>query len=545
MMMEKKRHWTTLSILFFAFLLLMGSWSAAKAERIPKGKLISAISGDVGSLDPMISTGGGQWPALYIGTQQGLIETNSETYEYEPRLSESWKISEDGKVWEFKLRKGIRFHNGEPFNAQAVKFSIDRMLGWGEYDPKLKPKFKPRYRGIWKRLFERMEVVDDYTVRIYMKKKTAEMFVRMGAALPMVPPKYIREIGDEEYGRKPVYTGCWKITDRKIGESITLTANADYWNKNPKRGQLGVPYIKTVVQRLIPEDETRISALRVGEVDVIVNVPPHRAPALKKEGNIELKYQMVNAPIYIGINVALDKDPKTGKPNPWRDIRLRKAISYAINRDELVKHILTGQEPLHYMLTPGQLGFDQEIARKYIPPYDPEKARKLVKEAGYPNGIDAVLNAASGRLPMTKEVTDALSGYLTAVGIRTKISVVEYRVISSKIRSNELYPLDFFLAAPGPEPLFMLRGAMSSTNAWGLHKGDPVIDKYINQAFAEFDAQKRADIYQKLYAYFAENVVYFVPLYCSVDITGLRSDRWTWDLTRYGRYPQYHLFKAK
>ena len=534
----------TLGMMVCTGLLLLGLWSPAGAGS-PTGKLTSGISNDVGCLDPMVCTGGGFWPALYIGTFQGLIGVNSETYGYEPLLSESWKISDDGMMWEFKLKKEVRFSNGEPFNAQAVKFSTDRMLGRGEYDPKLKPKFKPRYRGIWKKLYEKVEVVDDHTVRFHMKQKTAEMFVRMDSAMPMVPPQYIRKIGDEEFGRKPISTGPWKITGRKIGESITLGANTDYWNRNPKKGQHSTPYIKTIVQRLIPEDETRISALRVGEVDLVVNIPPHRSDALKKDANINLKYQKENAPIYIGINVVKDKDPKTGKPNPWRDIRLRKAISYAINREELVKHILTGQEPLHYILTPGQLGFDPEIAKKYIPPYDPEKAKKLVKEAGFPKGLDAVLNAASGRLPMTKEVTEAIAGYLTSVGIRTKVSIAEYRVITGKIRSKELYPLDFWLAATGPEPLFMLRGAVASNNSWGLHRGDPVLDGYIKEAFAEFDPQKRAVIYRKIFAYFAEEAVFFVPLYCSVNITGLRGDRWTWEPTTYARWPEYHLIKHK
>ncbi len=541
MIIKVKQTWLPFFILLAAVILISGL--SLEANAAPKGKLISSYASPVGSMDSMISTGGGNWPTLSVGIWEGLILINAETYRYEPWLSESWEILENGMVWEFKLRKGVTFQNGEPFNAQAVKFSFDRMMGKGEWAPELRPKFKPRLRGMFGRLVKSIEIIDDYTIRFTMKRKTMEVFVRFGAAVPMVPPKYLLEVGDEAFAKKPIGTGAFKIVGRKIGESITLEAYANYWNKAPKKGQTGVPYIKTIFQRLIPEDETRISALRVGEIDLAVNIASHRVKSLEKEKNIGLKFHLSNAPVYVGINTAKLKDPKTGKPNPFLDLRVRKALSMSINREEIVKHILTGREPLHFMLTPGQLGFTEELAKKYIPAYDPKGARKLLAEAGYPKGIDAVLHAASGRLPMTKEVTDAIAGYLTAAGIRTKVSIAEYRVISAKIRTNELYPLDFFLAAPGPEPAFALRGAFHSKNVFGLHKGDPVMDKLIDEAFAEFDHEKRAKIYQKIFIYHAENAVFFAPLYNAVSVTGLRSDRWSWDISKWAGYPEF--FKIK
>lgn len=540
-MMRVKRTWVILIMVLVVGMVLSFSSYVAEAGRIPKGKLVTAYTLDVGSMDPMISVAGSNWPTFTIGVFEGLLWENAHTFEYEPTLCESWKILEGGMVWEFELRKGANFHNGEPFNAQAVKFSVDRMLGRGEYDPQLKPKFKPRYRRIFGRIIDRLEIVNDHNVRFHMKQRTAEVFPRFTYRFPMLPPKYIREMGDEGFAEKPIGTGCFKIVDRRIGETITLEANPDYWNKNPNRGEYGVPYVKTVLQRLIPEDETRISALRVGEVDLAVNIPPHRVKALEKEPEIAIKFVTVNAPSYVGINTALEKDPKTGKPNPWRDIRLRRAVSYAIDRKALIKHIGTGHEPLHYMLTPGQLGFDSESAKKYTR-YDPERAKKLVIEAGFPNGIDAILHGALGA-GMVKETTDAIAGYLTAVGIRTKVSLTEMRLMSSKIRSKTLYPLDLFGGASGPEPLMMSRGLVSSSNAFGLHKGDPVMDRYIAQAFAEFDPKKRGEIYHKLFTYQAEKVVFFAPLWCGVTITGIRSDRWTYEPSNWTRYPEYHVVK--
>jgi len=541
-MKKSNRFKMCASLSLITFLLLVSFPTVDQGA--PSGKLISAYSSDVGNMDAMISVGGGNWPVLSIGIWEGLISTNAETFQYEPWLCKSWRLLGDGMVWEFALRKGVTFHNGEPFNAQAVKFSFDRMMGKGGYDPKLKPEFKPSYRGIYDRLIDHIEIVDDYTIRFYMKSKTVEMLDRFGTAIPMVPPGYIKKVGDDEFAKAPIGTGAFKLADQKVGESITLEANENYWNKSPKQGQLRIPYIKTILQRLIPEDETRISALRVGEIDLAVNIPSHRVKAIEQDTNIALKFQFSNAPIYIGINTVLEKDPTTGEPNPWRDLRVRKALGYAINREEIVKNILTGHEALHYMYTPGQLGYSEALAKKYIPPYDPAKAKKLLADAGYSKGIDAVLNAASGRLAMTKEVTDAIAGYLTAVGIRTKINIGEYRLIASKITTKELYPLDLFIAAPGPEPLTMLRGLFSSNNVFGLHGGDPNIDKLIDQAFSEFDNTKRAEIYRKIFAYHAENDVFFVPLYCATSVTGLRSDRWSWKMSKYASIPEYHLIRA-
>ena len=540
-MWEKRRVSLTLFVVVLLIMVLVGFMASAQAARVPKGKLISAYTSDVGNMDPMLNVSGSSWATFIIGVFEGLMWENIHSYEYEPTLAESWTILEDGMVWEFKLRKGVKFQNGEPFNAQAVKFSVDRMLGRGEYDPKLKPKFKPRYRGIFNRIIDKLEVVDDYTVRYHMKVRTAEVFPRFTYRFPMLPPNYIREVGDEGFAKRPIGTGTYKIVDRKVGDSITLEANPDYWNKNPRRGQYGISYVKTVLQRLIPEDETRVSALRVGEVGLAVNIPPHRAKSLEKELNIAIKYVSLNSPSYLGINTALAEDPKTGKPNPWLDIRLRKAVSLAIDREALIKHVGTGYEKLHYMLTPGQLGFDPESAKKYSR-YDPEQAKKLVKEAGYPNGLDAVLNGMLGA-GMVKELTDAISGYLTAVGIRTKVNLSEGRSIIGKIRTKTLYSFDLWGGASGPEPLMFSRGAVASGNAWGLHKGDPVMDKYINETFAEFDPQKRAALYHKLFTYQAEKVVFFVPLWTGVTITGIRSDRWTLEPSQWTRYPEYHLVK--
>ena len=535
----------SVSLILFALALLITAMtcfmSSALAARVPKGKLISAYTSDPGSMDPMIDVSGSSWATFIIGVFEGLMWENIHTYEYEPTLAESWNILDNGMVWEFKLRKGVKFQNGEPFNAQAVKFSVDRMLGLGEYDPKLKPKFKPRYRGLFNRIIDKFEVIDDYTVRYRMKARTAEIFPRFTYRFPMLPPNYIREVGDLGFAKKPIGTGTYKIVDRNVGDTITLEANPDYWNKNPKRGQYGISYVKTVLQRLIPEDETRISALRVGEVGLAVNIPPHRSKSLEKDSNIAIKYVSLNSPSFVEFNTALSEDPKTGKPNPWLDIRLRKAVSLAIDREALIKHIGTGYEALHYLLTPGQLGFDPESAKKYSR-YDPEQAKKLVKEAGYPNGIDAVLHGMIGA-GMVKELTDAISGYLTVVGIRTKVSLSEGRSIIGKIRTKTLFPLMLWGGASGPEPLMFSRGAVSSGNAWGIHNGDPVMDKYITEAFAEFDPQKRAAVYHKLFTYQAEKVVYFVPTWCGVTITGIRSDRWNLEPSQWTRYPEYHIVK--
>lgn len=448
----------------FAFGPLDRAWSA------PRGRVVVAMGGDPTTLDHQ----------MHAEIHANVVDNNIYDYlvkrifkdgkiQHEPMLATSWETIND-TTWVFRLRRGIKFHNDEEFNAEAVKFSIDRVLNPAQKAP----------RRQYFTFVDRVEVIDPYTVKIVTKTPIAFLLTNLGFGLTIIPPKYTKEKGDAYVGTHPVGTGPFKFVRWKKDEEIVLEANENYWG--------GPPNIKTLVFKPIPEDSTRMAALLSGDVDIIKNVPIHLTELVNKSG----KARVMFTPGGTTVNIYFDML----KEGPLKDKRVRQAINYGVDKDAIIKHVFEGNaRPVAGLLNPAHFGYDPNI-KPY--PYDPGKAKALLKEAGYAEGFSTILNHPQGRFEKDKEFAEAIAGQLTHVGINMKVQVLEWGSFMKKMYSPE-----------GAGPTFT-RGWAGTFDADGIYTpllscGAPMsrncnkqLDGLLGQARSTLDPKKREQFYSQV-----------------------------------------------
>ena len=306
-----------------------------------------------------------------------------------PELAESWKAVDD-TTWQFKLRRGVVFHDGEPFNADAVRFTVQRVL-----DPEQKSPNRANIGEI-----ARVDVLDDLTVNLVTKQAYAPLLNRL-IDFPILPPRYAADKGPA-FGRRPVGTGPFRFVALVKDEHLTVEAFDRHWR--------GAPKIQRIVFRPIPEPFTRAAALRNGEVDLITTVPPSLARELERVAGVRVQRMPSTWQIYLGLN-ALKK--------PLSDVRVRQALNYATDVHSVIRNVLDGNgRRLEGPYTPNVFGYDASV-KGYRP--DPARARRLLAEAGYADGLDVTLESPSGRYQGDKEIAEALGGQWQKAGFRPKV----------------------------------------------------------------------------------------------------------------------------
>src|SRR5262245_43233386 len=329
-----------------------------------KSAVVIAQGVDPTTLDPQNHQ---ETPAanLAINVFDTLLERDPDL-KIVPMLAESYK-NVAPTVWEFKLRKGVKFHNGEAFDAEAVKFTVERIAD---------PKLKLRGATPWAPL-SHAEVVDPYTVRIHTKAPWPILDTNV-TTLPILAPKYYREKDMAHVARNPVGTGPYKFVRWVKDDRIELTANEQYWK--------GAPKVKSLVFRPIPDDAVRVAALQNGEVDVAVNIPPHLANIIANHPKLFLStapsVRTIQLMYYTHQYDAQNK--LVGPyPGPVADRRVRQAMNAAVDVDEIIKNVLDGKGVrVATMLTDKHFGFDPQLKPTKS---DPGKAKQLLAEAGFPN----------------------------------------------------------------------------------------------------------------------------------------------------------------
>ena len=345
------------------------------------------------------------------------LVTRDEKGAFAPALALSWS-NPDPLTWRFKLRQGVKFHDGEEFDAQSVKFSFERAL-----DPATKSPYFSRISAI-----KQVVVVDKFTVDF----KTASPFPTMlysvyeaSFAALIVPSKYVKDHDPAILNFKPVGTGPYRFVEWVKDDRVVMEANPDYWG--------GARHIKKIIWRPISEPRTRIAELKGGGVDIAENVPPGEIKSLEGNGT-----RVVNIPSDFLFFFAFD----TLKPGPLQDKRVRQAINYAINVDAIQKSILEGTgQRVAINLPKNAFGFPTGI-QPY--PYDPVKAKQLLTEAGYPNGFTIPMTSRQGYYLKDKEIMEAASGFLSKVGIKVVPKYMEpgvwAQVSEKKGREGIMYP---------------------------------------------------------------------------------------------------------
>jgi len=316
--------------------------------------------------------------------------------ELEASVAKSWE-NPDNLTWVFHLRKGIKFSNGDPLDAKAVKYTLERVM-----DPKVKSPQRWRLKNV-----KEIQTPDTETVII----KTKKPYASLGNILTLmfiVPPKVVERMGHTKFAQNPIGSGPFVVESFLLGGDIVLKANKDYWR--------GAPKIDKVIFRPIKETSTRIAALKTGEIDIASSIPPIRFKELIADPNIRLTSKS-GVMLYMGLN--------TFKP-PLDSVKVRQAINYAMDIDIICDKIFLGAaQPMAGPVFRVTNGFNKNI-KPY--PHDPEKAKKLLGEAGYENGFEIILTTRQHGIEGTTnvlEVSQAIAAQLEEVGIKVKLRMVD------------------------------------------------------------------------------------------------------------------------
>ena len=398
-----------------------------------------------------------------------------------PSLAESWTMSRDGRTWDFVLRRGPRFHNGDPVTAEDVKFSFERYKGAAA------PLLKERVREV--------EVVDPARVRFHLKEPWPDFMTFYGTSASgaawIVPKKYIEKVGEDGFRRAPVGAGPYKFVSFSAGVELVLEAFDGYWRKTPS--------VKRLVLRSIPDESTRAAALKRGEVDVVYFLNGPIAEDVRRTPGLTLNATRTNGVFWLMF-------PEQWTPgSPWADRRVRLAASLAIDRQAINEAESLGFSGPTGNIVPRH----QEFALAIDPhPYDPRRAKALLAEAGYPNGFDG------GELtpyPPYSGMGEAIANYLVAVGIKVRVRTMERAALLSAWRDRKIRSL--FIGATGTagnastriEPYATSKG----TAAYGTL---PEVETLFAKQLQEMDRKKREELLHQIQRILADRVI-FAPIW--------------------------------
>ncbi len=409
-----------------------------------------------------------------------------------PALAESWTISPDGKQIDFKLRQGVKFHNGDPFTAEDVKFTFERVM---------RPDSGHAYRTGFVESLERVDVVDPHTARFVLKQPWPSFFTTTRYALtPIAPKNYYEKVGKPAFQEKPVGTGPFTLAGVKVGEWTKYEANPDYWN--------GAPTIKTVTQLLVKEPFTRYAMLEKGEADIVSGLT---GPLLERiRGNNDIA---VVSSLYSGTSgIMFNKDlfPESA------DKRVRLAIGHAINRKDIAEKVQGGVcEAATSMFTPGTFGHLEGLPQIE---YDPAKAKALLEEAGVKPGtrITFTLHTQSFvAVPNAPQVLEAVAGNLEAVGFRVERVSVDNSAWLAMMRGNKptgVFYTPISIPDDGGE---VINSYFVSWSGWTARSvQNPEYDRIFREQIQATNLDERKKMLQNFAKMESENVENLPLLWC-------------------------------
>jgi peptide/nickel transport system substrate-binding protein len=468
----------TRSIVLLALCVLALSRGDAAAQGPPEGQLTIAFDTTIAPtfLDPAETPGIGT-PFAFLYAMHDALMKPLPGNNMAPCLAESWKESPDGLVYEFKLREGPKFHNGDPFTADDVKFSFHR------------------YRGASaKLLHERVksvDILDRHRIRFVLHTPWPDFLVfyatpATGAAW-VVPKKYIEKVGEEGFKRQPVGLGPYRFVSMNPGIELVLEANDQYWRKKPS--------IKRVVIKGVPDRTTRLAMLKTGEADIGYLMVGVEAATIKADTKLRLARTIPPAVWWVEF-------PEQWNPkSPWADRRVRLAAMMAIDKQGINEAERLGYSRLTGSIIPS--GMDYALKMDPVP-YDPVQAKRLLAEAGYGNGFDA---GELTPLPPFITMGEAVANNLAAVGIRTRIRGMERAAFMEAWRGKKLGGVIVTVsAAPGSTPVRL--ESFVITSAPYASGGYPDIDELFRQQAQERDRKKREALLHQIQRLMYERVMF-------------------------------------
>lgn len=450
-------------------LLALGLGLSGTATAAPKGTLTIGIPTDVNTLDPTMSPEVNSLNVAF-STMEPLLRMDAQG-NLKPLLAESWEVV-DNTTYVFRLRKNVKFHNGEPFNGRAVEYSWKRAI----------EKHRANRTAFLR--IAKIEHVDDYTIRVSTEKPDP-VFLKLMATVSaaIFAPKATAEGGDEAASLKPIGTGPFILSSWVKGEHVTFKANPSYYLPD-------VPKVETLVWRAVPEAAARVAALQTGQVDIALRVPPHQVALLERDANLKVSSALSTRTYYIAFN-----NLTTGKGTPIMDARVRQAMNHGVDLQAIIRSVYNGQaQRVNSLIGNVQFGYDPTLPPM---PYDVAKAKQLLAEAGVPNGFKIGLACPSGAYANDKEACQAIAGSLGKIGIEVDLQIMESNRFWDLEAKKQLPPLFFDGVGDrlqDPATQLRITTPYSVFTAWEKKEMTELID----QAGATVDQEQRKKLYAKL-----------------------------------------------
>jgi peptide/nickel transport system substrate-binding protein len=414
-----------------------------------------------------------------------LIYRDPKTFEYKGQLATAWHWADD-KTLEVELRKGVKFHNGEAFDADDVVYTLNFVT---------KPESKV-LTAQYVNWIDHAEKVDQYKVRIHCKRPSPAAIEMLAGPVVIHPNEYYAKVGPKGMNEKPVGSGPYRVTEHAVGKYIRLALNKDYFKDSPKPQ----PQISKVDVRFIPDRQTQVAEVMSGGADLIMSVPLDQAEQLKAVPSLQVVQGETMRIVFLHFNIL----PNTPAPQ-LKDIRVRKAICHAIDRQTMVDQIVgKTARVLNTQCFPSQVGCTDEGAPRYN--YDPAKAKALLKEAGFAGGFDIDLYAYRDR-----NQTEAMINYLRAVGIRANLRFMQYAAMRDAVRSgkaalvHQTWGSNSVNDISASVPIYFEFQPDDVTR-------DPQVRDWLKTGDATVDPKERNAVYKKALDRIAEQA-YSLPLY--------------------------------
>lgn len=436
---------------------------------VDRETLVIGLGKGIDNLDAMVTaTGDSQrfawmlFETLYKFDREGNLV---------PGLAEAVEVSEDGKTYTFTLREGVTFHNGEEMTSADAVFSMNRML-----DPETKSTRRPYFAE----LVQGVEAPDERTFAINIQNPDGAFLNKVAGFLYILPKDYIESHSSTtEFSSHPVGTGPYEFVSQEIGQSVELRRFEDYWGEKPEMVHLKY--------RVIPEDSSRVNALLTGEVDFIDTVPAAQVATLEANPDIVVQNVPIASPLHVRIY-----SNQPDRPESKREVR--QALNYAIDKQAIIESVMHGiGEPMHgYISRYYPYGHSEDL-QPYE--YDPEKARELLEQAGYPDGFKTSIYHYPS---MSKEVVEALVAFWSQIGVDAEIKSLDYAGWSRLNNNHQSGPMTIMQFSNAMyDPIHPISGGFTKAGTWSDYY-NPEVEELVAEVETTVDLDRRDELFKKI-----------------------------------------------
>jgi len=436
---------------------------------VDRETLVIGLGKGIDNLDAMVTaTGDSQrfawmlFETLYQFDREGNLE---------PGLAKEFEVSEDGKIYTFALREGVKFHSGEEMTSADVVFSMNRML-----DPETKSTRRPYFAN----LVESVEAPDEQTFVVKIANPDGAFLNKISGFLYILPEDYINSLASSTaFSAHPVGTGQYEFVSQEIGQNVELRRFEGYWGEKPE--------VVNLKYRVIPEDSSRVNALLAGEVDFIDTVPASQVAALEDNPDIVVTNVPISSPLHVRIYSNQPELPESKRA-------VRQALNYAIDKQAIIDSVLHGiGEPMNgYISRYYPYGHSEDLPSYG---YDPEKARKLLEEAGYPDGFKTSIYHYPS---MPKEVVEAVVAFWSLIGVDAEIKALDYAGWSRLNNNHQSGPMTIMQFSNAMyDPIHPISGGFTKAGTWSDYH-NPEVEELVSEVERTVDRDQRDELFKKI-----------------------------------------------